>query len=92
MTPTAPTTAFKFGEKIDDPMAMYLNDLATIPANLAGTPGLSVPCGLSEGMPVGFQILAPAYRDDLMYEVAAAVEASAGEIAGSCPAKEWENN
>ncbi|MGO1667502.1 Asp-tRNA(Asn)/Glu-tRNA(Gln) amidotransferase subunit GatA [Flaviflexus sp.] len=92
VTPTAPTTAFKFGEKIDDPMAMYLNDLATIPANLAGTPGLSVPCGLSEGMPVGFQILAPAYRDDLMYEVAAAVEASAGEIAGSCPAKEWENN
>lgn len=92
VTPTAPTTAFKFGEKIDDPMAMYLNDLATIPANLAGTPGLSVPCGLSEGLPVGFQILAPAYRDDLMYEVAAAVEASAGEIAGSCPAKEWENN
>lgn len=92
VTPTAPTTAFKFGEKIDDPMAMYLNDLATIPANLAGTPGLSVPCGLSEGLPVGFQILAPAYRDDLMYEVAAAVEASAGEIAGSCLAKEWENN
>lgn len=92
VTPTAPTTAFKFGEKIDDPMAMYLNDLATIPANLAGTPGLSVPCGLSQGLPVGFQILAPAYRDDLMYEVAAAVEASAGEIAGSCPAKEWENN
>ena len=92
VTPTAPTTAFKFGEKTDDPMAMYLNDLATIPANLAGTPGLSVPCGLSQGLPVGFQILAPAYRDDLMYEVAAAVEASAGEIAGSCPAKEWENN
>lgn len=91
VTPTAPTVAFKFGEKMDDPMAMYLNDLATIPANLAGIPGLSVPCGLSEDLPVGFQVLAPTYRDDLMYEVAAAVEAGAGDISGSCPAKDWEN-
>ena len=92
VTPTSPTTAFKFGEKIDDPMAMYLNDLATVPANLAGIPGISVPCGLSEGLPVGFQILAPVHRDDLMYEVAAAVEAGAGDIPGSCPAKDWKDN
>ncbi|WP_054952423.1 Asp-tRNA(Asn)/Glu-tRNA(Gln) amidotransferase subunit GatA [Flaviflexus massiliensis] len=92
VTPTSPTVAFKFGEKVDDPMAMYLNDLATIPANLAGIPGMSVPCGLSQGLPVGFQVLAPTYRDDLMYEVAAAVEAGAGNVPGSCPAVEWENN
>ena len=93
VTPTSPTTAFKFGEKVDDPMAMYLNDLTTIPANLAGIPGMSVPCGLADdGLPVGFQVLAPAHRDDLMYEVAAAVEAAAGDISGSCPAKDWKDN
>ena len=93
VTPTSPTTAFKFGEKVDDPMAMYLNDLTTIPANLAGIPGISVPCGLADdGLPVGFQVLAPAHRDDLMYEVAAAVEAAAGDISGSCPAKDWKDN
>ena len=62
VSPTAPTTAFRFGDKLDDPMAMYLNDVATIPANLAGIPGMSVPSGLADedGLPVGFQILAPA--------------------------------
>ena len=61
VSPTAPTTAFKLGEKLDDPMAMYLNDLATIPANLAGVPGISVPSGLADedGLPGGFQVLAP---------------------------------
>src|SRR6187200_3513474 len=56
LSPTAPTTAFELGEKVDDPRAMYLNDLATIPANLSGVPGISVPAGLAEedGLPVGF--------------------------------------
>ncbi|MEO8851679.1 MAG: amidase family protein, partial [Allobranchiibius sp.] len=77
VTPTAPTTAFKLGEKLDDPMAMYLNDVATIPANLAGVPGMSIPNGLTQdGLPSGFQILAPATRDDRLYEVGAALEAA----------------
>ncbi len=76
VSPTAPTTAFKLGEKLDDPLAMYLNDIATIPANLAGVPGLSLPSGLSDdGLPVGFQILAPARADDRVYRVGAALEA-----------------
>ena len=77
VSPTAPTTAFKLGEKIDDPLAMYLNDLATIPANLAGVPGISVPSGLADedGLPTGVQILAPALADDRVYRVGAALEA-----------------
>ncbi|HWJ84135.1 MAG TPA: Asp-tRNA(Asn)/Glu-tRNA(Gln) amidotransferase subunit GatA, partial [Cellulomonas sp.] len=75
VSPTAPTTAFKLGEKLDDPLAMYLNDVATIPANLAGVPGLSLPSGLSDdGLPVGFQVLAPAKADDRLYRVGAALE------------------
>lgn len=77
VSPTAPTTAFKLGEKLDDPLAMYLNDVATIPANLAGVPGISVPNGLSDdGLPVGFQILAPAKADDRLYRVGAALESA----------------
>jgi aspartyl-tRNA(Asn)/glutamyl-tRNA(Gln) amidotransferase subunit A len=77
VSPTAPTTAFPLGEKLDDPLAMYLNDVATIPANLAGVPGISVPNGLSDdGLPVGFQILAPAKADDRLYRVGAALEAA----------------
>ncbi|MCW2798243.1 Asp-tRNA(Asn)/Glu-tRNA(Gln) amidotransferase subunit GatA [Nocardioides sp.] len=77
VSPTAPTTAFRLGEKVDDPVAMYLNDLATIPANLAGVPGISVPSGLADedGLPAGFQILAPALADDRVYRVGAALEA-----------------
>jgi aspartyl-tRNA(Asn)/glutamyl-tRNA(Gln) amidotransferase subunit A len=76
VSPTAPTTAFKLGEKLDDPLAMYLNDLATIPANLSGVPGISVPSGLAEedGLPAGVQILAPATKDDRVYRVGAALE------------------
>jgi len=76
VSPTAPTTAFKFGEKIDDPLAMYLNDIATIPANLAGIPGMAIPNGLAEedGLPSGIQLLAPARADARLYEVAAALE------------------
>jgi aspartyl-tRNA(Asn)/glutamyl-tRNA(Gln) amidotransferase subunit A len=77
VSPTSPTTAFALGERTDDPMAMYLNDIATIPANLAGVCGISVPCGLApeDGLPVGFQVLAPARADARMYRVGAAVEA-----------------
>ncbi len=76
VSPTSPTTAFKLGEKLDDPIAMYLNDLATIPANLSGVPGISVPGGLAEedGLPVGVQILAPTMADDRVYRVGAALE------------------
>jgi aspartyl-tRNA(Asn)/glutamyl-tRNA(Gln) amidotransferase subunit A len=77
VSPTAPTTAFRIGEKVDDPLAMYLNDLATIPANLSGVPGISVPSGLADedGLPAGVQILAPAMADDQVYRVGAALEA-----------------
>lgn len=91
VSPTAPTTAFRFGEKLDDPLAMYLNDVATIPANLAGVPGMSVPSGLSDdGLPVGFQVLAPAKADDRMYRVGAALEAAlekswGGPLLGRAP-------
>ncbi len=76
VSPTAPTTAFRLGEKLDDPLAMYLNDIATIPANLAGTPGLSLPSGLAEedGLPTGIQLLAPAQRDERLYNAGAALE------------------
>ena len=76
VSPTAPTTAFKLGEKLDDPLAMYLNDIATIPANLAGLPGISVPAGLAEedGLPVGLQVLAPTLGEDRLYRVGAALE------------------
>ncbi len=93
VSPTAPTTAFTFGDKIDDPIAMYLNDVATIPANLAGVPGLSLPSGLADedGLPVGFQILAPAHGDATMYRIAGALEAGLGEpIANTCPAADLE--
>jgi aspartyl-tRNA(Asn)/glutamyl-tRNA(Gln) amidotransferase subunit A len=78
VSPTAPTTAFRFGEKLGDPLAMYLNDVATIPANLAGTPGLSLPAGLApeDGLPVGLQVMAPALADDRLYRVGAALEAA----------------
>jgi len=76
VSPTAPTTAFKIGEKLDDPLAMYLNDIATIPANLAGVPGMSLPSGLADedGLPTGIQILAPATQDDRLYAVGSALE------------------
>jgi aspartyl-tRNA(Asn)/glutamyl-tRNA(Gln) amidotransferase subunit A len=80
VSPTTPTTAFQLGERLDDPLAMYLADLCTIPSNLYGGPAMSVPCGLSadDGLPVGFQIMAPVMADERMYRVAAAVEAALG--------------
>jgi aspartyl-tRNA(Asn)/glutamyl-tRNA(Gln) amidotransferase subunit A len=76
VSPTTPTVAFPLGARVGDPMAMYAADLCTLPASLAGVPAISVPCGLSEGLPVGFQIMAPALADDRCYRVAAALEAA----------------
>ena len=75
-TPSAPTTAFRLGEKVDDPIQMYLNDVTTIPVNLAGVPGISIPSGLADedGLPVGIQFVAPAREDARLYRVGAALE------------------
>jgi aspartyl-tRNA(Asn)/glutamyl-tRNA(Gln) amidotransferase subunit A len=79
---TAPTTAFDLGAKVDDPMAMYMNDVCTIPSNLSGHPALSVPFGAGDdGLPVGVQVLAPALGEALMFRVARVVEAGAPEVA-----------
>ncbi|NIH84972.1 Asp-tRNA(Asn)/Glu-tRNA(Gln) amidotransferase subunit GatA [Amycolatopsis granulosa] len=87
VSPTTPTTAFKIGERVDDPMAMYLADLCTIPANLAGNAAMSVPSGLSDedGLPVGLQIMAPALADDRLYRVGAAYEVARGPIIDRIP-------
>jgi aspartyl-tRNA(Asn)/glutamyl-tRNA(Gln) amidotransferase subunit A len=79
VSPTSPTPAFLLGEKTDDPLAMYLNDIYTLPASLAGIPGLSVPVApTSAGLPVGLQILTPAFREDLALRIGAAVESTQG--------------
>ena len=84
ISPTAPTTAFRIGEKIDDPLAMYLNDIATIPVNLAGNAAMSIPIGLApeDGLPVGLQIMAPPLADDRLYRVGAALEAALNDAWG----------
>ena len=93
-SPTAPTVAFPLGQKVDNPMTMYLNDIATIPANLAGVPGMSLPSGLAEdGLPAGIQFLAPALGDDRLYRVGGALEALlehkwGGPILAQAPALE----
>ncbi|WP_328461735.1 Asp-tRNA(Asn)/Glu-tRNA(Gln) amidotransferase subunit GatA [Actinoplanes sp. NBC_00393] len=80
VSPTTPFVAFPFGSRTSDPYQMYLADLFTIPTNLYGGPAISVPCGLSEGLPVGFQIMAPTMADDRMYRVAAALESAVGTL------------
>jgi aspartyl-tRNA(Asn)/glutamyl-tRNA(Gln) amidotransferase subunit A len=78
VTPTAPGTAFELGAKTADPLAMYLNDLYTIPMSLAGIPAISIPCGLSEGLPVGLQIAAPAFSENKLLDAAFALEQALG--------------
>ncbi|WP_423203107.1 Asp-tRNA(Asn)/Glu-tRNA(Gln) amidotransferase subunit GatA [Krasilnikovia cinnamomea] len=80
ISPTTPFVAFPFGSRTSDPYQMYLADLFTIPTNLYGGPAISVPCGLSEGLPVGFQVMAPTMADDRMYRVAAALESAVGTL------------
>ena len=84
VSPTCPTTAFRLGEKLDDPLAMYLNDVATIPVNLAGNAAMSLPVGLApeDGLPVGFQIIAPPMADDRLYRVGAALEGALADRSG----------
>ena len=82
VSPTTPTVAFPLGTRVDDPLAMYAADLCTLPASLAGLPATSVPVGLSEGLPVGLQIMAPALADDRCYSLAAAVEAALDSARG----------
>jgi aspartyl-tRNA(Asn)/glutamyl-tRNA(Gln) amidotransferase subunit A len=74
VSPTAPTVAFELGAKVEDPIAMYLTDVLTIPPNMAGLPGLSIPCGLSEGLPVGLQLLGPQFSDNVLFRVGHALE------------------
>jgi aspartyl-tRNA(Asn)/glutamyl-tRNA(Gln) amidotransferase subunit A len=76
---TSPTVAFPLGAKTADPLAMYLNDIITIPGNLGNVCGISVPCGLSDGLPVGLQVIAPGFREDIALRVAFAYE-SAGDF------------
>jgi aspartyl-tRNA(Asn)/glutamyl-tRNA(Gln) amidotransferase subunit A len=76
VSPTSPSTAFELGEKVDDPLQMYLSDMCTIPVNLAGIPAISIPCGLSGGMPVGFQIMGPALGEKKVLNAALALERS----------------
>jgi aspartyl-tRNA(Asn)/glutamyl-tRNA(Gln) amidotransferase subunit A len=78
VTPTAPTVAFRLGEKTADPLAMYLNDFCTVPMSLAGIPAISIPCGLSEGLPVGLQIAGPAFSENRLLDAAYALERALG--------------
>jgi len=74
LAPTSPSVAFGLGEKMDDPMQMYLSDVCTIPANIAGIPGISVPCGFVDGLPVGLQVLGPHFGEQALFRVAYAYE------------------
>ena len=74
VSPTSPTVAFKLGERSENPLAMYLADVLTIPPNMAGLPGLSIPCGLSEGLPVGLQLIGRQFAENLLFRAGHALE------------------
>jgi aspartyl-tRNA(Asn)/glutamyl-tRNA(Gln) amidotransferase subunit A len=78
VSPTSPTVAFKLGEKAENPVAMYLSDVLTIPSNMAGLPGLSIPCGLSDRLPVGFQLIGPQFSENMLFHVGHALERAIG--------------
>ena len=75
---TSPTVAFRLGEKAENPLAMYLSDVLTIPPNMAGLPGLSIPCGLSDGLPVGLQLIGPQFSENTLFRVGHALERAIG--------------
>jgi aspartyl-tRNA(Asn)/glutamyl-tRNA(Gln) amidotransferase subunit A len=77
-SPTSPTVAFEIGAKIDDPVAMYMNDVLTIPSCMAGLPGLNIPCGLSEGLPVGLQLIGPQFAENTLFRTGHALERALG--------------
>ena len=78
VSPTSPTVAFQLGAKVDDPLAMYLNDVLTIPSCMAGLPGLNVPCGLCDGLPVGLQLIGPQFSENTLFRVGHALEQAIG--------------
>jgi aspartyl-tRNA(Asn)/glutamyl-tRNA(Gln) amidotransferase subunit A len=78
VSPTSPTVAFRIGEKAENPLAMYLSDLLTIPSNMAGLPGLSIPCGLADGLPVGLQLIGPQFSENLLFRAGHALECAIG--------------
>ena len=78
VTPTSPWVAFELGAKTDDPLAMYMNDFCTVPMSLAGIPAISIPCGLSEDLPVGFQLAGPAFSESRLLDAAFALERAIG--------------
>ncbi len=88
VAPTCPTVAFPLGAKLDDPLAMYKQDICSIPANLYGGPAASFPAGLSEGLPVGLQVMAPTMREDLLYQVGGALESA---LPPAVPSLDWES-
>ena len=74
VSPTSPTVAFPLGARTQDPLAMYVSDILTIPSNMAGLPGLSIPCGLSEGLPVGLQLVGPQFAENTLFRAGHALE------------------
>jgi aspartyl-tRNA(Asn)/glutamyl-tRNA(Gln) amidotransferase subunit A len=88
VAPTCPTVAFPLGAKLEDPLAMYKQDICSIPANLYGGPAASFPAGLSEGLPVGLQVMAPTMREDLLYQVGGALEVA---LPPAVPSLDWES-
>jgi aspartyl-tRNA(Asn)/glutamyl-tRNA(Gln) amidotransferase subunit A len=78
LSPTSPTVAFELGERAADPLAMYVSDLLTIPSCVAGLPGLSIPCGLSVGLPVGLQLVGPQLSENSLFRVGHALERAIG--------------
>ena len=85
VTPTAPTTAFRLGERLGDPLAMYLSDIFTVPANLAGLPGISLPCGLADGLPAGVQLVGRRFAEVPLLGMAARLEEALGAAARHAP-------
>ena len=83
VSPTSPTVAFELGERTADPLAMYLSDSCTVPMSLAGVPAISIPCGLSAGLPVGLQLAGPAFSESRLLDVAHALEGALGFDSGA---------